>query len=119
LENRRLIAENDGAFKGHLDRYKYADRYPEQTAVYYRLQAETFLDTLNERLKKTRFLFGDRMMLADVALFPFIRQFAFVDKHWFWQSDYEALRRWLEGFLEGSLFAGVMQKHKPWEEGSA
>jgi len=118
-DNRQLISENDDEFKGYLDRYKYADRYPQETAVFYRSQAEVFLATLNKRLEKTRFLLSDQMMLADVALFPFIRQFAFVDKQWFWASDYVALQNWLEVFLKCDLFVSVMHKYKPWVEGDS
>jgi glutathione S-transferase len=35
-----LISNNDGDFKYWLDRYKYADRYPEHTELYYREQGE-------------------------------------------------------------------------------
>jgi glutathione S-transferase len=35
-----LIAQNDGEFKFWLDRYKYSDRYPEQSAEYYRAQGQ-------------------------------------------------------------------------------
>ena len=37
------IAENDGAFKGHLDRYKYAVRFPEHSRDEYRARGEEFL----------------------------------------------------------------------------
>jgi len=35
-----LITQNDESFKPWLDRYKYADRYPEQSETYYRNQCE-------------------------------------------------------------------------------
>lgn len=112
-----LINNNDGDFKHWLDRYKYADRYPDHSAEYYRQQAENFLTELEQRLNRQCFLLSDQISLADIALFPFIRQFAFVDKHWFDRSDYKQLRCWLEYLLLSPLFTRVMAKYKPWKPG--
>ncbi len=53
--------------------------------------------------------------MADIAIFPFIRQFAFVDKDWFDQANYPALQRWLTEFLDSPLFTQVMKKHSVWQ----
>lgn len=112
-----LIRENDFEFKIHLDHYKYWDRYPQHPQSHYREQAENFLHKLEQRLSANRFLLADKQGMADIAIFPFIRQFAFVDKAWFDQSSYSRLKSWLKGFLESSLFKEVMQKSPPWQEG--
>ncbi|MFC1747616.1 glutathione S-transferase [Pseudomonadota bacterium] len=112
-----LIDWNDGAFKQHLDRYKYADRYPEHPMTYYRQQAEEFIAELETRLKHSRYLGGDCFSLADAAIFPFIRQFAHVDKHWFDQTEYSHLQAWLETLLKWPLFLSVMDKYAPWRAG--
>ncbi|MEZ0289283.1 MAG: glutathione S-transferase, partial [Methylophilus sp.] len=105
-----LIGVNDGEFKKALDRYKYPERYPEQSALFYRQQGEQFLQRLEALLSEHRFLLGDSASIADVAIFPFIRQFAAVDAEWFAQSDYVSLRAWLAGWVESALFDEVMQK---------
>lgn len=112
-----LIATNDGEFKKHLDHYKYADRFPEQSMEAYRKQGEQFLVRLESRLQSSPFLLGEKISLADMALFPFIRQFAFVDKAWFDTADYPRLQAWLAGLLLSPLFLSVMDKHKPWQPG--
>lgn len=109
-----LIQENDNEFKGCLDRYKYADRYPEHSMVHYRTQGETFLEELEERLQSSPFLFGDYPTLADIAIMPFIRQFAHVDLDWFRQAPYKHLQAWLDTFLQSTLFNSVMKKYPPW-----
>ncbi len=106
----RLIAINDGDFKKALDRYKYPERYPEQPQVFYRQQGEQFLQLLEAALQQHRFVLGDSASMADVAIFPFIRQFAAVDAEWFAGSAYPQLRAWLNGWLESALFAQIMQK---------
>ncbi|HCU84849.1 glutathione S-transferase [Methylophilus sp. UBA6697] len=106
----RLIAINDGDFKKALDRYKYPERYPEQPQVFYRQQGEQFLQLLEAALQQHRFVLGDSASMADVAIFPFIRQFAAVDAGWFAGSAYPQLRAWLNGWLESALFAQIMQK---------
>ncbi len=110
VEADRLIEWNDGDFKQYLDRYKYADRYPDFSQVYYRQQAEVFLTELETRLTASRYLCGNEFSLADVAIFPFIRQFAGVDSDWFRESAYAALNKWLEAILATDLFGQVMVK---------
>ncbi len=111
----RLIDWNDGDFKYYLDRYKYADRYPEQTQTVYRQHGEVFLAELETRLQRTRFLCSGTFGLADAAIAPFIRQFAAVDNTWFASSPYPALQHWLDDFLTSNLFAAVMRKYPPWK----
>ena len=106
----RLIQWNDGDFKQYLDRYKYADRYPDFSQAFYRQQAEVFLTELETRLTASRYLCGNKFSLADVAIFPFIRQFAGVDSVWFRESAYLALNKWLEAIVATDLFGQVMAK---------
>ncbi|CAI8779273.1 glutathione S-transferase [Pseudomonas chlororaphis] len=105
-----LIAENDQVFKLHLNRYKYAERYPEQPMEYYRSQGEVFLRQLDELLSQRDYLLAEHPSLADMALAPFVRQFAHVDREWFAQTPYRNLQRWLQRFLESELFTQVMAK---------
>ena len=112
-----LVKENDFGFKTHLDHYKYADRFPERSSLHYRSEAEEFLQKLEHNLGRHRFLLNDQLTLADAAIFPFVRQFAFVDKPWFDKSCYHETCRWLGCFLESNLFSGVMGKYAAWREG--
>jgi glutathione S-transferase len=110
----RLIQWNDGDFKYYLDRYKYADRYPEFPESYYRSQAELFLAELESKLSLNTYLGGNHLSLLDAAIFPFIRQFAAVDNQWFQSSEYRHLNNWLSGLLVSDLFALVMVKYSVW-----
>ena len=112
-----LIIENDSTFKNHLDRYKYADRYPEHPQTHYRSEAEIFIQQLESRLAATPFLLGDTLSIADAAIFPFIRQFADVDKDWFARSRYSSLQRWLDIILNSHRFKAVMKKYSVWHPG--
>lgn len=105
-----LISQNDGAFKEALNKYKYSVRHPEHPTEHYREQAIFFLEALNMRLCHNDYLMGDRLTIADVAIFPFIRQFAHVDKDWFNASQYIHLIRWLDARLSSDIFLAVMQK---------
>ncbi len=114
-----LIEENDCVFKDQLDRYKYAERYPEHPVEYYRSQGEDFLEQLDARLGRGSWLLGGRMTVADVAIFPFVRQFAHVDKPWFDQVSWPCLHQWLDRLLQSELFVSVMLKYPQWQEGDA
>lgn len=113
----QLIDNNDGEFKYYLDRYKYADRYPQHTQQFYRQQGEKTLAKLEHLLEENGCLLTARWTLADMALLPFIRQFAFVDKDWFEQSNYPAVREWLDTFLQSALFKSIMFKYPQWHAG--
>lgn len=116
---RLLIEQNDQQFKPLLDRYKYADRYPQQSQQDYRQQAEVFLALLEARLQRGQFLLGAKRSLADVAILSFIRQFAAVDSTWFDRSPYPALRSWLEQGLASDSFVAVMDKVPRWQPGQS
>ncbi|MGR3885793.1 glutathione S-transferase [Pseudomonas sp. 1152_12] len=105
-----LITENDQVFKHQLDRYKYADRYPQQPMEHYRAEGEVFLQKLEGLLAHRAFLLADHLSLADVALAPFVRQFAHVDREWFASTPYQQLQAWLQRFVESPLFMAVMAK---------
>ncbi|MDD1007013.1 glutathione S-transferase [Pseudomonas sp. A1230] len=105
-----LIEANDQVFKVHLNRYKYAERYPEQPMEVYRAEGEMFLRRLEELLEGRDYLLTDHPSLADVALMPFVRQFAHVDREWFAQTPYVRLQAWLQRFLESELFTSIMKK---------
>ncbi|MGY2365104.1 glutathione S-transferase [Pseudomonas azotoformans] len=105
-----LIAENDQGFKYHLDRYKYAERYPEQPMEHYRAEGEVFLQKLEALLAERDYLLANHLTLADAALAPFVRQYAHVDRVWFAGTSYKRLQAWLERFLDSGLFIAVMSK---------
>ena len=109
-----LIDENDGSFKQCLDRYKYPGRgqpgAPEHAVEYYRDEAGEFLQMLNSRLARHRFLIGEHLSFADAAIFPFVRQFAHVNKTWFYTAYEGPLAAWLDGLVRSPLFLSVMQK---------
>lgn len=113
-----LIEENDVSFKQHLDQYKYADRYPDESQETYRARCHPYLQKLEDRLSVQPHLFSEHVSYADVAIFPFVRQFSKVDEQWFAQAPYPALRNWLGRFTMGDLFISVMKKYKPWRQGN-
>ncbi len=105
-----LIQHNDESFKPKLDLYKYAVRYPQHPESYYREQAEPFLAELESRLSNDGYLLSGRYTLADMAIFPFIRQFSNVNPDWFYASRYHHLIAWLDRLTGSQLFQHVMQK---------
>lgn len=119
IKSQQLIAENDGEFKTHLDHYKYADRYPQHNADFYRAQGEVFLARLEQYLKHHPCLLTNKPGFTDIAIFPFIRQFALVDMDWFQQAPYPRLQHWLQSLLGCTLFASIMDKQVCWEPGQA
>ena len=112
-----LIDHCDNTFKHWLDRYKYAVRFPEQSEQWYRAQGECFLDQLEQLLTDHHYLTGDSLSAVDVAVMPFVRQFAAVDTNWWSSRPYPQVATWLEQLLESDLFKGVMKKYPQWQNG--
>ena len=106
----QLITQNDEEFKAWLDKYKYADRHPEFNQEYYREKCGKYLLVLETTLQNKSYFLGENISLADIAIFPFVRQFAMVDKGWFDHCHYPGVRNWLASLLILPLFTRVMAK---------
>ena len=113
-----LIAECDGQFKSSLDRYKYPDRYENINREQQRDQGVEFILKLDRQLKGKTYLFGERFSFADAAILPFIRQFAHVDRDWFWDGNWTNTIQWLEAFLVSDRFKSIMTKYPQWQAGN-
>jgi glutathione S-transferase len=127
-----LIRMCDEQFKPYLDGYKYAQD-DVQRFVRHRHAGEQFLRNLEKNLEQCRaacavglqgadsskemFLAGDHLSVVDVCVFPFVRQFAHVDKSWFDAAPYPCLQKWLQCRLDSHLFQTVMTKYPQWREG--
>lgn len=130
-DNLDLVRRNDGAFKHHLDRWKYPQRYVRETAapgpndtqgepdatgaldappLHRDCAVEVLLQPLEARLRTARFLGGDQACATDLAVFPFVRQFAAVDPAWFATLALPSLRAWLNDWLTSDLFIACMHK---------
>ena len=112
-----LIDSCDNTFKHWLDRYKYAVRFPEHSEQWYREQGELFLDHLEHLLTHHRYLRSDSLSAVDIAVMPFVRQFAGVDTNWWSERPYPRVATWLEQLLESDLFKSVMKKYSQWQDG--
>ena len=113
--NQWLVDTNDGDFKQALDRYNYADRYPQRSRADYREDAVRLLIApLDARLQQSAFVGGDGPCWADAAVFPFVRQFAGVDAVWWEASPWAGIRRWLHTWQSSALFARCMHTYALW-----
>ena len=111
-----LIAENDGPFKRHLDRTKYASRDGAAGGAQREAERERALSILrrwNARLERETWMLGQRPALADIALLPFVRQFRLADPERFdAEPNLEPLQRWLRRYEASEALARVMTE--PW-----
>ncbi|WOT04124.1 glutathione S-transferase [Shewanella youngdeokensis] len=111
-----VIALFDNEFKGYLEKYRSSKRYHEPSLVDDRRQCERYLTDLEQRLSLHRYLMSDKPSLVDLALMPYIRQFARVERQWYLQSPYPRLRQWLDGYLQSRMFSKVMAQHPLWQD---
>ena len=116
VEQNSLIAQNDDEYKKRLDMYKYHERSPEGSYDEFQNAVGETLKVYESILSKSSYLCGDNVTLADMALFPFIRQGAYVDLAWF-NAQFPILSKWLKIFNESELFMSIMKKYTLWETG--
>ncbi|MDH7974289.1 glutathione S-transferase [Sphingomonas sp. AR_OL41] len=111
-----LIAGFDGAFKQDLDRYKYPERHAAEP-IAHRDAGLALLDTLERRLAVHVNLSRDARALSDIAIMPFVRQFAAVDRDWFDAQAVPRVRAWLARHVASPLFDRAMLRVAAWRPG--
>jgi len=116
-KTKELIKINDGEFKYHLDRYKYSKRYDNEDPEFHRKKCLKFIESINNELNNSEYIFDDNISYADIVLLPFIRQFRIADIEWFDSLPYDNLKKWLSSFLGSSLLNSIMKKYDLWKEG--
>ena len=112
-EGYRLINEVEEKFKPNLDKTKYATRYPQNDSKVSRSLVIEYLIDLDRKIKG-EFLLGEQPKLADIAIFPFVRQFANIDIKWFNEFGWEKLQNWLKAFVESKMFDKSQKKFIQW-----
>tara|TARA_B100000780_G_C21042327_1_gene418295 strand:- start:284 stop:916 length:633 start_codon:yes stop_codon:yes gene_type:complete len=105
-----LIKKNDNEFKLCLDQYKYSTNYPSKTIDELQSSCLFFLDILEERLDQNIYLLSDKVSFADIAIMPFIRQFANVDMNYFSSLHFIKVQKWLLEIMNSELFSKAMIK---------
>ena len=110
-----LININDNDFKFWLNRYKYSDRFPEESLEYYQNKCHQILSSHDEILQHNKYFFSNNIQLADIAVFPLIRQCEHVDSHWF-KNNFPNLNRWFNDIKSSDLFLSVMNKYDVWNQ---
>jgi glutathione S-transferase len=110
----KLIKCFDDEFKTCLEQYKCAKRYQEKNILECRERCELFIKMLDERLTINSFLMSNKESLADIAILPYIRQFARIERQWYLQSPYPKVRQWLNHYLQSPMFTKVMAKYPLW-----
>lgn len=118
-ESQEIILATDGPFKQALDRYKYPHRYNLDDGLTHRDAAMTHLSQLNDLLAAEPYLGGSKPAFTDIAVFPFVRQFAATDAGWFDTLPLPALQSWLAHNLNSALFAQIMTRFPQWKTGDA
>ena len=109
------IEKNDGPFKTLLDQYKYPNRYSEinQEQVL-DVAIELMFKPIEAALQNNQYLMGKKLSWVDIAIFPFIRQFAAVKPEMFAQLPLPSTQKWLSHLIESKLFHSIMEKHPTW-----
>ena len=111
-----LIDECDVGYRANLSAYKHAKRFHIDTEIVLRSACEMYIQKLEDLLDGQSYFFGESLSLADLAILPFVRQFANTDKKWFRETHYKKLSKWLSNFMESILFTKTMRKYALWND---
>lgn len=114
-----LIAQCDGEFKYHLDRYKYPTRYPHLeegcSADEHRANAAGFAGLINAHIAQNCYKFNSNTGIYYAGYMSFLRQFSNVDKVWFANQPWPHLQAGLLDFERSDAFKSIMQPHPQWQ----
>jgi glutathione S-transferase len=109
-----LISQLDGPFKSDLDAYKYPNKFEDSDPMEARARAASFVYTLEARLEIHGNLFSAEKQFVDYAILPFVRQYAHVDRDWFYDQPWPLVAAWLRDFIDSAEFAAIMPKFPKW-----
>ncbi len=113
-----LIAQCDGDFKFHLDRYKYPNRYEKDgqscDAMLHRAKAAEFAEIINAEMAKISYNFNSYSGNKYAGCMPFLRQFSHVDKTWFAAQNWPHLQTALADFEASAEFKTMMKNYPQW-----
>jgi glutathione S-transferase len=112
-----LIKYNDTKFIKILHAYKYHDLYPDIDYSSTKKKLFDHLNYLNNLLNNRNFLVANNPSIADIALFPFIRQIARINEEEFRSWPYDKLILWLDYFLAHPAYKSSMKKYPIWQTG--
>lgn len=112
IEN--LVRIVDGPFAEACAAYWQALRGGQRSRYDRRADAEIVLAQLEARLARMEYLVGDVETLADLAILPFIHQFAEADRTWFDVAPYRQLRAWLARYRDNPLWQLALRQLPLW-----
>jgi glutathione S-transferase len=117
-----LIAQCDGDFKFHLDRYKYPNRYEKDgqicDALVHRAKAAEFAAVINAKMAENCYALNSCLGNKYDGCMPFLRQFAHIDKTCFAAQNWPQLQAALADFEVSAAFKTIMQTYAPWQAGA-
>ncbi|MAJ44263.1 MAG: glutathione S-transferase [Candidatus Marinimicrobia bacterium] len=114
LSQEKIIFNNDSKFKIWLDRYKYNNRFEKYSIEECKLKSDRILSDYEKKLTINEYLINNSIQVTDIAIFPFIRQFANVNIEYF-SITYPNINRWLQNLINSNLFKSVMKKYSQWK----
>lgn len=115
-ENFEEVQLNDTIFKKALDVCKYKVRFSESEFIDAKKTCFEILQKWDKRLEKTG-VFGKKTFgLLDLALLPFVRQFAGIKPDLLGELSAPYLKCWLKKQTESQIFEKIMKKFDLWEE---
>jgi glutathione S-transferase len=113
-----VIAQCDGAFKYHLDRYKYPNRFGDvgdTDKVDHRAKASEFADHINALMAQNNYEFNSSLGIYYAGYMPFIRQFSNKNRSWFDAQPWPHLQAAMATFETSAEFKTIMQTYPQWK----
>lgn len=100
-------------FKPHIDHYKYGThRSPEQDVLDAPANLIQDLHKMEAALTNTPYLVGSHLTLADIHVFPFLRQLSKATPSFKPLERHPRCQQWLESMISRPSFELTMQKKK-------
>lgn len=113
-----LITSYDKEFEDLFEHSEgIAENSDDEAVIAAKHQILELLDEMEDRLSRQRYLFGAQITLADVAIFPHIREFKMLNSAYFDGLPYSRVHQWLTDMSFHRSFESVMTKFNIWKPG--
>ena len=94
--------------------YKFPSFYPDRVALQERSNCEPFLGELEQRLSEQPFMYGSKISIADIPMFPAVNRFSKVEPDWF-DGRFPLVKKWIERMSASPHIIDTKFDHAAWE----
>lgn len=109
-QTKELIKLNDTEFNKAVTRFKYHQRYLELSYEDHKAHSIKYLEHFEQLIAKNGFLVSSKLNMADIVIFPFVRQWKRASEEEFAKLEMPNLKKWLDDIMSKDFYKQALAK---------